>query len=167
MATTTAFIRTSKKSKEVNVRFRLRDGRALQLFHTSEFVINSELWDDKKQSIKSKVLYNEVKRTEFNNSVNERKILITDIYSKNIGREDLTSEWLDTEIDKRLHPEKYGIKEKQQTFFDAFDDFLVRGKQSDVRKKNYRVIIRALKRFELYKTITGLKTYELKLDCII
>ena len=35
MATITAFIRTSKKSKEVNVRFRLRDGRNVDLYHAA------------------------------------------------------------------------------------------------------------------------------------
>lgn len=166
MATITAFIRTSKKSKEVNVRFRLRDGRSLQLFHTSELIINSDLWSDEKQSIKPKVLYNEVKRTEFNNSVNERKNLIADIYSKNVGQDGLTSDWLDTEIDKRLHPEKYGINEKQKTFFEIFEEFLEKRKLSQVRKNNFRVIIRALKRFELYKTIVGSKAFELTTNSV-
>lgn len=166
MATTTAFIRTSKKSKEVNVRFRLRDGRTVDLYHVSEFMINSDLWDDKKQAIKAKVLYNEAKRTEFNNSINGRKSLIADIYSKNVGVEGLTSEWLETEIDKRLHPEKYGINETQQTFFETFEEFLEKRKLSQVRKNNFRVIIRALKRFELYKTIIGSKAFELTLDSV-
>lgn len=166
MATITAFIRTSKKSKEVNVRFRLRDGRSLQLFHTSELIVNSDLWSDEKQSIKAKVLYNEIKRTQFNNSVNERKNLIAEIYSKNVGKDDLTSEWLDTEIDKKLHPEKYFTEEKQQSFFETFEEFLENRKLSQVRKNNFRVIIRALKRFELYKTIRNLKAFELTLDTI-
>lgn len=166
MATITAFIRTSKKSKEVNIRFRLRDGRSLQLFHTSEHIINSDLWSDEKQSIKAKVLYNEVKRTEFNKSVNERKNLIADIYSKNVGKDNLTSEWLDIEIDKRLHPDKYGVGENQQTFFETFEEFLENRKLSQVRKNNFRVIIRALKRFELYKTIRNLRAFELTLEAI-
>lgn len=166
MATITAFIRTSKKSKEVNVRFRLRDGRSLQLFHASELVINSNLWSDEKQSIKPKVLYNEVKRIEFNNSVNERKNLIADIYSKNVGKDGLTSDWLDTEIDKRLHPEKYGINEKQQTFFDLFEECVEIRKISKRRKDHFHVIIRALKRFELYKTITGSRAFELTLNTV-
>ncbi|MBB4037663.1 integrase [Dysgonomonas hofstadii] len=166
MATTTAFIRTSKKSKEVNVRFRLRDGRTVDLYHVSEFLINSDLWDDKKQAIKAKMLYNETKRTEFNNSINGRKSLIADIYSKNVGVEGLTSEWLEAEIDKRLHPEKYGINEKQQTFFETFEEFLEKRKLSQVRKNNFRVIIRALKRFELYKTIIGSKVFELTLNSV-
>ncbi len=166
MATITAFIRTSKKSKEVNVRFRLRDGRSLQLFHASELVINSDLWSDEKQSIKPKVLYNEVKRIEFNNSVNERKNLIAEIYSKNIGKDGLTSDWLDTEIDKRLHPEKYGINEKQQTFFDLFEECVKIRKISKRRKDHFHVIIRVLKRFELYKTITGSRAFELTLNTV-
>lgn len=164
MATITAFIRTSKKSKEVNVRFRLRDGRSLQLFHTSELIINSDLWSSEKQSIKPKVLYNEVKRIEFNNSVNERKNLIADIYSKNVGKDGLTSDWLDAEIDKKLFPEKYGINENQQSFFDLFEECIENRKISKRRKDHFRVIIRALKRFELYKTITGSKAFELTLD---
>jgi len=166
MATITAFIRTSKKSKEVNVRFRLRDGRSLQLFHASELIINSELWSDEKQSIKPKVLYNEVKRIEFNNAVNERKNLITDIYSKNVGKDRLTSEWLDIEIDKRLHPEKYGIGKNEYSFFDLFEQCLENRKISKRRKDHFRVILRALKRFELYKTITSSKAFELGLDSI-
>lgn len=166
MATITAFIRTSKKSKEVNVRFRLRDGRSLQLFHASELLINSDLWSDEKQSIKPKVLYNEVKRIEFNNSVNERKNLIADIYGKNVGKEGLTSDWLDTEIDKRLHPEKYGINEKQQTFFDLFEECIEIRKISKRRKDHFYVILRALKRFELYKTITGSRAFELTLNTV-
>ncbi|MEN9917861.1 MAG: hypothetical protein RL662_297 [Bacteroidota bacterium] len=166
MATITAFIRTSKKSKEVNIRFRLRDGRSLQLFHTSEYIINSDLWSDEKQAIKAKVLYNEIKRTEFNKSVNERKSLIADIYSKNVGKDDLTSEWLEIEIDKRLHPDKYGVGENQQKFFETFEEFLENRKLSQVRKNNFRVIIRALKRFELYKTIKNLRAFELTLEAI-
>lgn len=166
MATITAFIRTNKKSKEVNVRFRLRDGRSLQLFHTSEFIINSDLGSDDKQAIKAKVLYNEAKRTEFNKSVNERKNLIADIYSKNVGKDGLTSEWLDTEIDRILNPEKYGIDEKRQTFFDLFEECLETRKISQGRKNHFRVILRALKRFELYKNMTSSNTFELTLDSI-
>lgn len=166
MATITAFIRTSKKSKDVNVRFRLRDGRSLQLFHTSEFIINSDLWSDDKQAIKAKVLYNEAKRTEFNKSVNERKNIIADIYSKNVGKDGLTSEWLDTEIDRILNPEKYGIDEKQQTFFDLFEECLETRKISQGRKNHFRVILRALKRFELYKNMTSSSSFELILDSV-
>ncbi len=164
MSTVTAFIRTSKKSKDVNVRFRLRDGRTLQLYHVSELMINSELWDDKKQTIKAKVLYKETERTEFNNAVNDRKKLISEIYSNNIGKSDLTSDWLDAEIDKQLYPEKYGVAPK--SFFDIFEEFLDKRKLANVRKNNFKVIIRALKRFEMYKSKKTRTSFELTLDTI-
>ena len=47
MTTVKAFIRTGKKDKEVNVRFRLSDGRSVQLFHKSEIMVSPILWDAK------------------------------------------------------------------------------------------------------------------------
>ena len=40
MTTVKAFIRTGKKDKEVNVRFRLSDGRNVQLFHKSDIMVS-------------------------------------------------------------------------------------------------------------------------------
>jgi len=53
MATVQAFIRVSqKKIEKTNIRFRLRDGRKIQLFHVSEIQINPDLFDSKKQKVK-------------------------------------------------------------------------------------------------------------------
>ncbi|MDO9155043.1 MAG: phage integrase SAM-like domain-containing protein [Paludibacter sp.] len=157
MATVRAFIRTStKKANSVNVRFRLRDGRTIQLFHKSELTINPDLWDDKKQSVKAKVIYPELERKVFNDAINQRKTLISDLYSPQLNKEDLSSNWLELEIDKALNPQKYFIpvvEEKQQTFFEAFDEFLAKRKISDVRKNNFKVIKRALQRYEIYKVV--------------
>ena len=57
MATVTAFIRVSTKKKDkVNVRFRLRDGRAVQLLYVSDLTVNPEHWNPKKEEIKAKAL---------------------------------------------------------------------------------------------------------------
>ena len=55
MATVKAFIRSSKKDNFVNIRFRLSDGRNIQLFHTSEILVQPSIWDEKKEQYKSKV----------------------------------------------------------------------------------------------------------------
>ena len=48
MATVTAFIRVaSKKKDKVNVRFRLRDGRAVQLLYVSDLTVNPDHWNPK------------------------------------------------------------------------------------------------------------------------
>ncbi|HEY5590321.1 MAG TPA: phage integrase SAM-like domain-containing protein [Paludibacter sp.] len=157
MATVKAFIRIStKKGNDVNVRFRLSDGRNIQLFHKSELTINSDLWDEKNQCIKAKVIFNTEKRTTFNKAVMARKELINDVYNSNPKKDELTSDLLDIEIDKVLNPHKYVLQveeEKQQAFFEAFDEFLAKRKISDVRKNNFKVIERALQRYEVYKAV--------------
>lgn len=107
MATIKAFIRTTVKTDTANVRFRLTDGRDFQVFHKSTIVVNPEYWDEKGQCIKAKVVIPNKKKID--DSVSDRKRLISDIYEK-VGKT-LTSDLLDTEIDKHLHPEKYIIAE--------------------------------------------------------
>ncbi len=107
MATVTAFIRVStKKSDKANIRFRLRDGRKLQLFYKSNLEVNPAYWDASKQEIKAKILFDTAKRAEFNKNVANLKNLILEIYSEAKNKDVLTSEILEREIDKALNPEK-------------------------------------------------------------
>ena len=131
MATVTAFIRTLKtdKNKSANVRFRLRDGRDFQLFHKSELSVIPEKWDDKQQKIKARCIIDELERQTFDTNVNDRKALIKSIYLSK-GKA-LTSDLLDSEIDKALRPEKYETKPKIETVFQFIDKFI---KESKNRK---------------------------------
>ena len=165
MATVTPFIRTSvKKAEKVNIRFRLTDGRKIQLFHSSEITVNPDFWDSSKYEIKAKVIFNNEEKVLFNNKVAERKKLILDIYDKAIDKEALNSGLLDIEIDKRLHPEKYPSEAIEKTFFVAFDDFLKTHPLSEVLKTNYKVVKRALQRFELYQQKTVNSEYQITFD---
>ncbi|MDR1654106.1 MAG: site-specific integrase [Prevotellaceae bacterium] len=148
MATLKAFIRTSiaDKNKLVNVRFRLSDGRDFQLFHKSEFSVLPDKWDAQQQCIKARSIFDATERAKFNNNISERKKIIRQIYLRQ-GK-NLTSELLDEAIDKEIHPEKYEIQKK--SFFELFEHFLNTHPLSDVRRKNYRSVLRALQRFELY-----------------
>jgi len=115
MATVTAFIRVStKKSNDVNIRFRLRDGRTLQLFHKSEITVKPSDWDSTTQAIKAKVIYDNQKRADFNKSVNNRKALIMDLYNAQSIKDNLTSDWLEEAIDKKLNPLKYKLEEPER-----------------------------------------------------
>jgi len=169
MATVTAFIRTSKtdRNKSVNVRFRLRDGRDFQVFHTSEFSVVPDKWDEVQQKIKAKCIFDEQERIIFDTGINERKKLIKEIYSKK--GETLTSDLLNIEIDKKLHPEKYTSENEsksKQLFFDTFDEFLKKRKLSEVREKNLLVLKRALQRYELFVSASENRDFKLELDTI-
>ncbi|MDX9918239.1 MAG: phage integrase SAM-like domain-containing protein [Gudongella sp.] len=166
MATIRAFVRTaSKKVDKANIRFRLRDGRKLQYFYKSEIEISTAFWDNKAQSIKAKVVYDQNERTSFNKSISDRKNIILQAYTTLIEKQAFASELMDIEIEKLLHPEKFpNLIEKPITLFDVFEEFLDNHKLSDVRKNNFRVIKRALQRYELYVAITSKKPFELKLS---
>jgi integrase len=167
MATITAFIRvaTSKK-KTANVRFRLRDGRNVQLLYASDIEVKPEYWDAKREEIKAKVVMNPEEKARFNKNVSELKNLIAEIYNSAIDKDGLTSAWLKEEIDKAQHPEKYGIKEQPETFIEAFARFIETRNISDVRKRNFRVIYRALQRFEIYNRLYSRPNFTLAFDTI-
>lgn len=167
MATVTAFIRTSKrKAEKVSIRFRLRDGRSIQLFHKSEIEVDPTLWDSVKQEIKAKVICDADERLRISTEIPQRKRLILEIYKAEVLKDGLTSEWLELEVDKRLYPEKYGINEKVQNFFEAFDEFLEKRKLSDWRIRAFKVVIRALKRYELYAQATQSRLFKLSFDSV-
>ena len=126
MATIQAFIRTTtKKADKTTVRFRLRDGRNVQLFYKSNIEVNPNVWDADKQAIKARVVYGEAERAKFNKSITDMKDLILKAYSMAENKDDLTSKWLESEIDKLLHPEKYkSIDEKPTTLFQYLNQFI-------------------------------------------
>ncbi|MEI8087934.1 MAG: phage integrase SAM-like domain-containing protein [Paludibacter sp.] len=126
MATVKAFLRVYKKKAEKStIRFRLSDGRAIQLFHKSNLEVNPTFWDAEKESIKAKVIYKEVERAKFNKAIADRKDLISQVYNSQTIKAGLTSEWLEMSIDKVLHPEKYEpIEVKPCTVFEYFESYL-------------------------------------------
>lgn len=164
MATVKAFIRTSKKNTaKVKVRFRLTDGRSVQLFHRSEIEVEPELWDKKKECYKAKCLIDATKRTDFNKAISDRKNLIQEVYNKRNPIVDLDSEKFELMIDQAVNPLKYKSSIECESFFDSFDVFLEKRKMSDERKEGYLVVKRALQRYELFVSSLEKKICRLEL----
>ena len=113
MATVKAIIRTTKKNVEANIRFRISDGRNVQLFHNSELRVNVDVWDAKNDCIKARAVY-AGDRNAFNKAVNARKQLLLEIYEASKDMQ-LTSDMLERLVDEQLHPEKY--KSTEDGFF--------------------------------------------------
>ncbi|MDL2322758.1 site-specific integrase [Bacteroidales bacterium OttesenSCG-928-A17] len=153
MATVKAIVRSNRKNAEVNVRFRVSDGRNTQLFHSSEIKVNPIVWDAKNDCIKSRAVIETEERNRVNRSVIARKQLLLDVYEANKNQITLTSETFEQLIDKTLHPDKY--QKPKDGFFDLTELYLEKQRLSDVRKKNYRVLFCALKRYELFNQLCG------------
>lgn len=124
MATIKAFVRSSKNNKPINIRFRLSDGRDIQIFHTSEFLVVPDTWDNKEQMIKKRIIFKEADRNRINKNVSDRKALILEVYAQNKDKAIVTSDWLELEIDKAINPQKYIVKPKFNTILEFANQFI-------------------------------------------
>jgi site-specific recombinase XerD len=70
--------------------------------------------------------------------------------------------WGENKVKSFYKPAK-ASKERVKGFFDVADDYLTKHKLSESRVKHFRVLIRSLKRYELYKRATGSRTFKLNL----
>lgn len=148
---------------------RLRDGRLVDMVAPTSLTINPNLWDDKAEQVKSKVICDEELRISINNEVRNIKSYLEKTYLSNT--EELTKDWLKIALDKYYNPKKYYTEEQiasehKPILIELFDEFLIKHKLSEVRKKNYRVIRRGLQRYELYVRATkrGQKNFTLEVD---
>lgn len=147
---------------------RLRDGRQLDLVAPTRLTINPNLWDDKTEQVKSKVVCDEAMRTRYNNEARRLKTYIERAY-QNRPEETVSKGWLKEALDQYYNPQKYNLEQVsaiKPTLTALFDEFLEKHRLSEVRKKNYRVIKRALQRYELYIRATqmGKKDFTLDVD---
>lgn len=81
--------------------------------------------------------------------------------------EKLTKDFIAKEIDRWRNPEKYAPKEvkvKKLSFDDIIDEFLKQKQLSEPRERHYRVLQRALHRFEMYQRLTDKKSYKFSFD---
>ena len=158
MATVTAFIRKTQNSL-AKIRFRLRDGRDLQLFYVSDILVEPDLWDNKKQEIKSRVLISKEKRLSINTKVSNIKQIILDVYSE--SSQTLTSETLTELVNVTLYPH-LRKEENPKSLNLLFQSFINQKAPhiSELRVGKYESILRILKRYQLYNNI------ELNVDCV-
>ncbi|WP_129660356.1 site-specific integrase [Bacteroides fragilis] len=165
---TTAFIRKSAKKNDTDslatIYFRLRDGKK-DIKAASELTINPNHWSSDKQGYKDRVtLVSEEKKLALSNEIQNILNLITQNYTA-----DADSEWLSSIINKYHHPNRYKTEEEiaaesKPNLLELFADFLIKHKLSEVRKKNFRVVQRALARYELYVRATHSRDKDFILD---
>ena len=170
MVSVKAFIRSIKKKSEkcVAVRFRISDGRDKQLFYKSDILVDPNVWDPKKECIKTKILYNRVERLLFDESIRKMKSLLDEVYYEASDKDSLTSDLFSKLVDMKVHPENYPNEEKQKNhdFFYQYEYFLQVKNYPQTDNKNYLTMERMLKRFELYKTIDNGKEWKFCFDTI-
>ena len=174
----TIYLTLSAKSDITNlreIRIRFKHGKIDQQSKTNIF-IQSEYWDDETQqiSIPKFRLMNDEQKKLIQNLTNQNETLtklITSIQTQfnDSDKKELPTDWLKTTIDKYNFPEKYKPKTEEapkQSFFDAFDEFMTVKKFSEWRNKAFKVVIRTMKRYEMYVQLTRDKSFSFDFDNI-
>ena len=167
-----AFIRKSVKKNDTDsqatIYFRLRD-KDKDFKAASELTISPNHWSPEKQGYKDRVaLISSEKKIKLNDEIQNIISLITNNYHENAD-----AEWLSEMLDSYHHPGNHKTVEQialesKPTFQQLLDEFLLKHRLSEVRKKNFRVICRAMMRYELFVRATkrGQKSFMLDIDAI-
>lgn len=158
MATVKAIVRTTRKRTEVNIRFRLSDGRGVQIFHSSGIMVNPELWDAKNDCIKKRALCPESKRNEIDKAVNERKSLLLDLYAAH-KEQVMSGTSLDELIDREINPQRYNASSKN--LFELIDSYIEESNKAENTKKTDQYVKAALLRYETFRRLTENKDFML------
>lgn len=91
---------------------------------------------------------------------------LTDLIESEINsatdKSTITKEWVEKLI-KKFHKPTKASKERAKDFFGIAEDYLTKHKLSESRVKHFNVLIRCLKRYELYKRVTGSRTFKLNI----
>ena len=159
MATVKALIRTTKKEGKVNIRFRLSDGRDIQLFHVSDIQVEIPLWDSKKECIKARAVCKTEYRLAINKAIDDRKALILEIYEANKPYLKDSSSFEEA-IDKILHPKA----EKRVDLFSIFEEYIMKYKVGSTEWKNHKSLERILYRYQGFVRLTEKPKFELPLQ---
>lgn len=77
----------------------------------------------------------------------------------------LDKSWGERKVKAFYKPPK-AAKEDVKTYFSIMDEYLEKHKLSESRIKHFKVLIRSLKRYELYKRASGLKSYKLNINTL-
>ncbi len=157
---------------EIHIRF--SHGRNIDLRAKSKIFIPSEYWNKSTSTIvvpkfrlmtpQQRTLVDDL--TIQRDNLAQLQLTIVKAFMEASSLEDVTPDWLNTQIELFHHPEK--CKPQEQAVDDIykldddtytpslpelFDLFLQRHRLSEVRKGNFRVLKRVIQRYELYLRI--------------
>lgn len=160
--------KTGMDAKE-NVRLRLVDGRDFTLYHkVGVKALSSDLAKfNKDGSLRKKVtLFNK----DLHDTIIEHINAVEHVYTfcKNNGVI-LDADTFETEVDKFLHPEKYKSTDTQddsKSFYELAEEYLNKKQFSYDHTKGFRVLIRAIARYEGFIRATDNKNFSFDVNTV-
>lgn len=146
---------------------RLFHGNKLDLWQPIGVMVNPNYWDNKSQSLKSRILLDDDYRASITSKVNELRLAISKAYYEDIQNGELNKDWLRRTVEL-FHKNKKGTpttstNQHAPNFSKVFDSFLSSRDICAARRKQYEVVKRAMLRYELFMRESTKKGYRLNL----
>ena len=116
----TISFRLRGKGDVVSLGFRLREGKDIDLLHTSDIKVEVAKWDNKKATLKGS---NTIGKVELEKRISDRKGIIYKVFDK-LDKDSLDNASFNLAIDKALHPEQYADKQVITTLFQFVEHFI-------------------------------------------
>ncbi|MCH5226576.1 MAG: hypothetical protein J1F16_01960 [Muribaculaceae bacterium] len=160
----TFFIRTSKSQGSIKLRFRLREGREVELYHKSE--IKADLKDLSKFTIegtlKAKVsVFNQDLKNQIDNEMNLMRAAYQSLCER-MDKTHITGELFEAEIASIENPVEPVIE--SETLLKRYERFIVEGFRDKIfgegRKRHYNVVLGSLKRYLAIKHLSKITPNE-------
>lgn len=149
----TIFRRTTKSEGVIKLRFRLRDGRDVDLYHKSE--IKADLKDLAKfeddGNLRPKVsIYNHELKEQIDREMGAIEGAYIELCDK-MDKSLITAKLFEETITKHLHPEDYIAVTKEETLLERYDRFIREGYRdgtfAEKRVLQYKGLYNELKRY--------------------
>ena len=150
----TSIIKTTVNEKVlVRVRFRLTDGRGIDLFHRSEIFVDSRYWDTTRECYRSirSCPYTDEEKLELENKISDRKRLMKDVYLSVKDKENLTSKLFNELV---ICSVVYGCEKSvnMDLLVNLLSYYVKEKKFSKSREKNIHSMMNSIVRFEKYNS---------------
>lgn len=169
----TIFLRTTKKEGTIRLRFRLRDGREVDLYHKSE--IRADLSDIEKFTPEGEVkprvsLYNK----RLKNDIDVEMSAIIAAYGKLCKKKEkrfITNVEFEKTISEELNPDKAKTLSEVTDIYHRFERYIEEGCTDGIfgkaRQRHYKVLLNELKRFLIISKLTSLPPADFTGDMLI
>ena len=167
MATTTYLLtKTPNSSGECQIILRTYIRHDYRLRVQSGIWVNPKRWG-KKNNITIPVIEGEEQESLLQKKELLKKLtaFVETAVATASDRSVLDRAWGERQVKAFYKPPK-AKREDEKSFFDIIDEYIAKHKLSEQRLKNFKVLTRCLKRFELYKRKTGSRGFKLNLSSL-
>ncbi len=169
----TIFLRTTKSEGTVKMRFRLRDGRKVDLYHKSDIVAElKELakFDDNGE-VKPRVsVFNKELKDAIDQNMNAMHLAYVSLCEK-FQASNITGDMFETEVERQLNPESMRTRNKELSIVDRLrryaDDGFRDGVFDKSRRTHYYSLSNALERFLIIKGLKNICAAELDANMVM